>query len=1001
MADGFIFTIFKDTILKKVDLVFPDRSVQFKELEKLLKSTQTGPTEEVENDAIPPHAASLLMSLLRLLMEIQSRNAPPTSKASVESMMGRIGDFLEKSLPNLSPLVLDQLHSITTQIFAHCICHLVYLVHMDIYRHADRLDRMIEYWSERATDGKKWWYLVEKTPLFWARYFGLYKVGHQIPHPETEVALRVAWLKRMKLALQYFLGRSHYTLTLCLLRHPEDVEKLMATMKLDIENLEDALREVFTVPGVVFENDDIEKQSDFSSVDQVIEAGDGDAIIQSATGEVIQKLPNSTSSTASQPASSPDSNAETEPKDAIRPKKQGKVGGLISRMAEHLSPVQAVLATSRPVLQRAMTSLHLERSVLDNQAVQGAGKKAAETDLGASTSSAHSVAHPMLPSLMSTVGVKSPRGKPDPEPQSDSNANFSNSSPQAHADHLTPPRPTHSVQRVVVENLDGNLTLTAPAVDEMVQEYRNLEFSTRLHRSRVFTEGKKRELHRRSKVRNLKETMEEKARKTQTQTAASQSASHVGLANETGGSMEGSYAQSVGAPEERREERKREKFDLPALEESEDVEKVGDEEGDQEGEVFEWMKERRREVERLAERVANVVNVVEVKMKQNDIPAVYERQWMMCCVVGVLSLYGGVKVVKNWAGIKMAILSTKDSILKFLNEHAYQPLVSIWKTIRYEEMSEVGVMTKENLENDVESLVRMVQSFHLSKNQSPLSHEESLILAERARSGVIPSIMTSYENEISNPIRNALMGDLLQLALIQVQKQKVDIEKAMAQLDRLLKQNQINFQLLALLPSAIFFSLSSYLTTHYYFHRDPYQAQHRLIRSLLRHLAKIINQSHPEAESLLPSSSSSIIQDIISISDYPISPQEADAHTLGFSSPHQASSSHQAVGSSQNQGFQAAEPMQESWMQNQPFSASFPPTASDWSSSILQPHHFGSMLCILSLLVQEASYLPDQERIGFLEDLAELSRSNFSTRQRLATIQRMYNNYKFLNVLDS
>ena len=59
------------------------------------------------------------------------------------------------------------------------------------------------------------------------------------------------------------------------------------------------------------------------------------------------------------------------------------------------------------------------------------------------------------------------------------------------------------------------------------------------------------------------------------------------------------------------------------------------------------------------------------------------------------------------------------------------------------------------------------------------------------------------------------------------------------------------------------------------------------------------------------------------------------------------------------------------------------------------------MLCILSLLVQEASYLPDQERIGFLEDLAELSRSNFSTRQRLATIQRMYNNYKFLNVLDS
>jgi nuclear control of ATPase protein 2 len=46
-------------------------------------------------------------------------------------------------------------------------------------------------------------------------------------------------------------------------------------------------------------------------------------------------------------------------------------------------------------------------------------------------------------------------------------------------------------------------------------------------------------------------------------------------------------------------------------------------------------------------------------------------------------------------------------------------------------------------------------------------------------------------------------GDLARLVLIQVQKTKVDVEVAMAALDRLLKANELNFTLLTLVPAAV------------------------------------------------------------------------------------------------------------------------------------------------------------------------------------------------------
>ncbi|CAF1684466.1 unnamed protein product, partial [Adineta ricciae] len=64
-------------------------------------------------------------------------------------------------------------------------------------------------------------------------------------------------------------------------------------------------------------------------------------------------------------------------------------------------------------------------------------------------------------------------------------------------------------------------------------------------------------------------------------------------------------------------------------------------------------------------------------------------------------------------------------------------------------------------------------------------------------------VMKNYQQELNSPIRSALLGDLIKGILIQVQKVKVDGEGLIIQIDQLMKQNQINFSLLATIPAIL------------------------------------------------------------------------------------------------------------------------------------------------------------------------------------------------------
>mmetsp|Transcript_10427 Transcript_10427/g.18379 ORF Transcript_10427/g.18379 Transcript_10427/m.18379 type:complete len:579 (+) Transcript_10427:61-1797(+) len=64
-------------------------------------------------------------------------------------------------------------------------------------------------------------------------------------------------------------------------------------------------------------------------------------------------------------------------------------------------------------------------------------------------------------------------------------------------------------------------------------------------------------------------------------------------------------------------------------------------------------------------------------------------------------------------------------------------------------------------------------------------------------------VSREYESQIQSPIRNAVSGNLLELALIQSQAVKVQLLEAMLQVDTLMEENRFNSQLVILAPSLL------------------------------------------------------------------------------------------------------------------------------------------------------------------------------------------------------
>ncbi|KAG1470962.1 hypothetical protein G6F56_002391 [Rhizopus delemar] len=181
-------------------------------------------------------------------------------------------------------------------------------------------------------------------------------------------------------------------------------------------------------------------------------------------------------------------------------------------------------------------------------------------------------------------------------------------------------------------------------------------------------------------------------------------------------------------------------------------------------------------------------------------PSVLTRYWIPAVVSWFAGQWTLSYLLKRKHDIIQFTQELGSTVHDFLIHWVWDPVRKVWETIRLKDQR-LGLLSKQGLQSDLASLERMVVGF--AKENMQLSENDLAQLAVDIREGDISVVLKEYEKEIKNPLKNVILGDLLQAILIQVQKTKVDVDLAMSALDKLLKSNELNFAFLAVAPSML------------------------------------------------------------------------------------------------------------------------------------------------------------------------------------------------------
>lgn len=133
-----------------------------------------------------------------------------------------------------------------------------------------------------------------------------------------------------------------------------------------------------------------------------------------------------------------------------------------------------------------------------------------------------------------------------------------------------------------------------------------------------------------------------------------------------------------------------------------------------------------------------------------------------------------------------------------------EPTRKIIGTIRHDESSEVSILSKRSLEGDRASLERMVVDFAIANPDGPVLNASQIAdIRSKVREGDLTTVLKAYEKDIQNPVKGAIMGNLVSALLIQIQKTKVDVEVAMSGIDSILKSQELLFGFIGLTPGVL------------------------------------------------------------------------------------------------------------------------------------------------------------------------------------------------------
>ncbi|EJD50834.1 NCA2-domain-containing protein [Auricularia subglabra TFB-10046 SS5] len=187
-------------------------------------------------------------------------------------------------------------------------------------------------------------------------------------------------------------------------------------------------------------------------------------------------------------------------------------------------------------------------------------------------------------------------------------------------------------------------------------------------------------------------------------------------------------------------------------------------------------------------------------------PSALVRAWPRLLLVPPL-VWAGVHYA---AGLRLGLRDAVETIKGFWSGYVVAPVKDILDTVRTGGEDGVRIVTPEGLKADMESLTRMAES--LARDKLGYTEPQLAELAEQVRAGDLGPVLRVYESELQTPLRSALGGSLVRALLIQVQKTKVDLDVAMAGIDRLLRSQELTFAFVGVAPSlAVLYALGGWL----------------------------------------------------------------------------------------------------------------------------------------------------------------------------------------------
>ncbi|KAJ7729263.1 NCA2-domain-containing protein [Mycena maculata] len=174
--------------------------------------------------------------------------------------------------------------------------------------------------------------------------------------------------------------------------------------------------------------------------------------------------------------------------------------------------------------------------------------------------------------------------------------------------------------------------------------------------------------------------------------------------------------------------------------------------------------------------------------------------WPKILLLPPLTLYAVRSLYASRASITEMALETKETVEGFVKNSLIDPLKEVLKTVRTG--GEDGVIVrKEGVAADLDSLERMTLS--LAREQLHYDSAQLTALSKQIRLGDLTPVLQLYEEDIKSPVKSALTGTLLRSMFIQVQKAKVDIDQALAGIDKLLKSQELTFAFVGLAPALV------------------------------------------------------------------------------------------------------------------------------------------------------------------------------------------------------